>query len=141
MGGERLPVYGKPKLFMAITRSADVNKTPDVRTRAILPEWACKIRCTFVTPYLAEKTVATLLSAAGLIQGVGDWRPQKGSGNFGQFIIVNDDDPAFLRVIENGGRAAQLEAMEAATPYDQETEELMEWFKEEADTRSMVITA
>jgi hypothetical protein len=27
---------------MTPVRSADMNRTPDVRTRAILPEWACK---------------------------------------------------------------------------------------------------
>ena len=34
--GERIPLYGVPRLHMAVTRSADVGKTPDIRTRAML---------------------------------------------------------------------------------------------------------
>ena len=34
---EFVPVYGVPRIRMDITRSADINKTPDVRTRAYLP--------------------------------------------------------------------------------------------------------
>ena len=35
--GEYVGVYGLPRLFMSIVRSADMNRTPDVRTRAIVP--------------------------------------------------------------------------------------------------------
>src|SRR5574337_511428 len=40
-GGERVPLYGVPQMSMMVVRSADMNKTPDIRTRAILPRWAC----------------------------------------------------------------------------------------------------
>jgi len=33
LAGEYVGIYGVPRLFMSITRSADMNKTPDVRTR------------------------------------------------------------------------------------------------------------
>ena len=36
--GYNLDVYGVPQLHMGVVRSADMNKTPDIRTRAILPE-------------------------------------------------------------------------------------------------------
>src|SRR5438105_2869034 len=31
--GERVPLFGVPKLLMSITRGADIARTPDVRTR------------------------------------------------------------------------------------------------------------
>ena len=137
--GERIPLYGEPRLFMAITRSADMNKTPDVRTRAIIPRWACKLSVSFVTPQLNAKTVGNLLAAGGLTQGVGDWRPEKGSGNFGQFDLVGPDDPEFNDIIENGGRDVQTRYMDHPAPYDQETEELLDWFYDEAERRGIEI--
>ena len=139
--GEKIAIYGVPKLFMSVTRSADINKTPDIRTRAILPEWACSIKVTFVRPYLGHRVVANLLQAAGLIQGVGDWRPEKGSGNYGQFRICDIDDPDYLRIMETGGREAQEAAMLAATPYDGDTQDLMDWFTSEAAERNIKLTA
>ena len=84
---------------MSITRSADKNRTPDVRTRAILPEWACKLRIAYTKPILREQAIFNLLAAAGLQSGVGDWRQEKGSGSYGAFKLVNADDPDFLRNI------------------------------------------
>lgn len=133
--GEKLPIYGVPKLFMSVTRSADMNKTPDVRTRAIIPEWACRVTVTFATPMLKEQVVSNLLAAAGQIQGVGDWRPEKGSGTFGQFALVEESNEDFQRIISEGGRQAQIDAMERCEPYDIDTEELLSWFVAEADKR------
>lgn len=138
--GERVAVYGIPKLFMSITRSADRDRTPDVRTRCILPEWAAEIEVRFVRPILNVTTVSNLLSAAGLTQGVGDWRPQKGSGNYGQFEIVPHDDEVFGNIAKMGGYKAQKQAMEDAIPYDSDTERLLRWFHQEAKTRGMEIT-
>lgn len=139
--GERIPLYGEPRLFMAVTRSADMNRTPDVRTRAIVPRWACKLSVSFVTPQLNAKTVGNLLAAAGLTQGVGDWRPEKGSGNFGQFDLVGPDDETFNEIVNRGGRDVQKHAMENPQPYDHETEELLAWFSEEAERRGIEIVA
>lgn len=133
--GEKIPVYGIPKLFMSVTRSADMNKTPDVRTRAIVPEWACRLTVTFATPMLKEQVVSNLLAAAGQIQGVGDWRPEKGSGTFGQFSLVDESNADFQRIITEGGRQQQIAAMEACEPYDIDTEDLLSWFIKEADSR------
>jgi hypothetical protein len=38
MPGDFTPLYGTPQLRMDVTRSADINKTPDIRTRAFLPK-------------------------------------------------------------------------------------------------------
>lgn len=135
---ERISLYGVPRLLMAVVRSADMNKTPDVRSRAIIPEWACRLSVSFRKPILREQGIANLLAAAGVTPGVGDWRVGKGSGNYGQFELVDANDPRFVAVVESGGRAAQEAAMESPEPHDLETEELLEWFTGEKARRGFV---
>lgn len=141
VNGERISFWGIPQIFCSVTRSADMNRTPDVRTRAIIPQWAARVSVSFVTPILREQTVANLLASAGITQGIGDWRPQKGAGTYGQFELVGADDPRFLHVIEHGGRAAQTAAMESPEPYDRETRELLEWFMVESKRRGFKAVA
>ena len=133
--GEQLPIYGTPRVFMAITRSADMNRTPDVRTRAILPEWACKLRITFTKPIFREQSIANLLAAAGFQAGVGDWRQEKGSGSYGSFKLVSHDDEDFVRIVKTQGRAAQQIAMDHPMAYNAETEEMLAWFAGEVAKR------
>lgn len=133
--GEKVGIFGIPKLHMAVTRSADMARTPDVRTRCIVPQWAAIVTVAFPVPILKESVVSQLFSAAGMIQGVGDWRPEKGSGTFGQFTLVDDDDPRFAEIMKNGGRAAQKAAMLEHEPYDEDTAELLSWFVSEAERR------
>jgi len=133
------PVYGVPRVFMSITRSADMNKTPDVRTRAILPEWACRLTVTFNKPILREQSVANLLAAAGMQSGVGDWRQEKGSGSFGAFKLVSNDDKDFLRIVKTMGRKAQQEAIDNPIAYNAETEEMLAWFDVEIKRRGFKV--
>lgn len=135
VNGDYVPVFGIPKLFMSVVRSADMNRTPDVRTRAILPQWACHIQINFAVELIKLPAIQSLLSTAGLTQGIGDWRPQKGKGSYGQFRIVNSDDPEWRRVIEQGGREAQRKALHDAIPYDSDTEDLLSWFGGEVKRR------
>ncbi len=139
--GDYVPIFGAPKLFMSVVRSADMNRTPDIRTRAIIPQWACVIRISFVEPNLKATSVVNLLSAAGITQGVGDWRPQKGKGSYGQFSIVGADDPEFAAIVASGSREAQLSAIAHPEVYDSETENLLAWFNEEADRRGLKVSA
>lgn len=135
--GEMVGVYGVPKLFMTIVRSADMNRTPDVRTRPILPEWACKLQVRFVQPLIRAQAVTNLLAAAGITIGVGDWRSEKGSGNYGQFEVVSPDDPRYLRIVASGGRDAQKEALENPVSHDDETTNLLSWYDGERSRRSI----
>jgi len=135
--GEYVGIYGLPKLFMSVTRSADMNKTPDVRTRAIVPEWASIVRITYVQPLIRAQAVVNLLAAAGLTIGVGDWRPEKGAGSYGQFRLTSPDDPDFARIVAEGGRAAQVEALAHPVCYDDETTELLSWFEDERQQRKL----
>lgn len=133
--GDKVDFYGIPQLYMCSVRMADMNRTPDVRTRAIFPHWACRIRIQYAMPMVTEKSVINLLSAGGVICGVGDGRQQKGTFSFGQFAIVNKDDPDFVRIIKEGGMAAQDEALESPICYDSESEALLAWFTEDRAKR------
>jgi hypothetical protein len=138
-------IYGRPQIYAAIVRQADIKRTPDVRTRAILPEWACIINVRFATPILSAGPVANLLKQAGEFIGVGDGRNEKGTLSFGCFTIVNDPDSTdpriveqnaiFNRIVEEQGRVAQDAALADPEPYDAETEELLGWFDEELSRR------
>jgi hypothetical protein len=135
--GDYVPIYGVPRLFMSVTRSADMNRTPDVRTRAILPRWAARAEIRYTAPILNETQLRRLIAAAGIVAGIGDWRPEKGKGSYGQFRIVDEADPDFARVVAEGGREAQTGALfgDAPEPYDGETAELLSWYVEERARR------
>ena len=45
-----MPIIGTPVLRMDITRSSDIGRTPDVRTRAYFPEWSVVIRVLYAKP-------------------------------------------------------------------------------------------
>lgn len=133
--GHILPVWGDPRMFATITRSADMNRTPDVRTRAIIPAWAAEVTVSYTSPLLTEKAVTSLLNMAGNTAGIGDWRPEKGSGTFGQYKLCSVDDPAFLKIQKHGARGVQEMSMKEAHPYDADTAELVAWFDSEVTKR------
>lgn len=134
--GELINVYGLPQVFLAITRSADVSRTPDVRTRCIVPEWAIELPVTWVDGTLNASSILNLLNAAGFVCGVGDWRQEKGSGSFGSFTLVTEANEAdFERIKREGGRAAQLAAFATPVAYNAESAEMLAWFDQEIKAR------
>ena len=135
INGAQISIWGVPKLFMSVVRSADMNRTPDVRTRAILDEWCCVLDVSFNLVKLRTQPVINLFSAAGITSGVGDFRQEKGAGSFGQFEICGSEDADFLRVQKSGGMLVQGAAIKAAAPYDGETAELLTWFDSEVKRR------
>lgn len=137
IAGEYVGVYGTPKLFMSVTRSSDINRTPDVRTRVIVPQWACHVVVTFVQPLIRAQAVANLLAAAGITVGVGDWRPEKGAGSYGQFKIVDKNDKEYRAIVKAGGRDVQAAALADPEPYDDNTAELLSWFTDERTKRDL----
>lgn len=139
--GEFVGIYGIPKIYSTIVRSADMNRTPDVRTRCIVPKWAALMNITFVKPIMREQAIANLLAAAGITVGVGDFRPEKGAGNYGQFEVVGADDSRLIELMRTGGRAQQIEAMANPEAYDEDTEELLSWFDVEVRRRGFKIAA
>jgi hypothetical protein len=137
-----VPIYGVPQLYMAVTRQAGIVRTPDIRTRAILPRWACRLHVEFVQPILKPQIVVNLLLAAGIYIGVGDGRPEKGALTFGRFRVLRMNDAAkeeFDYLLTHGGRAVQVEALRDPAPYDDETAEMLEWFAATARKRDFKI--
>lgn len=132
---QNFDVYGVPQMFMAVVRSADINRTPDVRTRAIVPQWAARFRIRYNANFFNAHTVGNLLASAGVFCGIGDFRQEKGKGNYGQFVIVDPDDAAFETILKTGGRAAQDEGLQFPECYDMETEELYSWYKKQVAER------
>lgn len=132
-----LSVYGVPKIYCAIIRQGGINKTPDVRTRAILPEWCARATIRFAFPLLKQPTVFNLLEAAGEFIGIGDGRGEKGSSlSCGCFRIATADDMEDVeRICAAGGRAAQDRALAEPEHFDYETEELLGWFDDELARR------
>lgn len=128
-------IYGTPQLMMAPTRSSDMNHTPDIRTRAVLPQWCASIEIKYAEPRLSADPCASLLSASGQLCGIGDWRVEKG-GSFGQFQIVNHDDEELLQILEHQGQHAQDAALEEPQPFDLESEKLLKWYYEDLNRRT-----
>jgi hypothetical protein len=133
--GENIPVWGIPELRMDVVRSADMNKTPDIRTRATLREWACELTLAYTMPIINGTMVTNLLAGAGLIRGIGDFRQEKGAGNFGQFELVDRDDEKWNETVGLCGRDEQQKAFDEPEVYDNESEELYAWWAEEAKRR------
>jgi len=132
--GHYLPMWGSAFLHMSVTRSADMGRTPDIRTRAITPQWGTIITVSYVKPLVTQNTVVNLLTTGGRSAGVGDWRSEKGKGTFGQFKLVAMDDPELKKVMKLS-RKVQEQALEDALPYDAESTELLSWFATERKER------
>lgn len=131
----QIDVFGIPHVFTRMVRQAGPSRTPDVRTRAILPEWAVEVTFGFINGMITPTSIANLVSAGGLICGIGDGRTEKGALDYGGFRIVPEDDPDWHRVVAEGGRDAQQAALEYPIFYDDETRDLIEWFDAEIQRR------
>jgi hypothetical protein len=138
MPGELAALYGTPQLRMDIVRSADINRTPDVRTRAFLPKWGAELEIHHVLPQLPVSSVVTLACNAGVLVGLGDFRQEKGKGAFGSFRVVTEDtaDAEWDDLVINHGRVRQLQAIDAPEFADDDTAELMSYFYHEEKRRA-----
>ena len=137
--GRDIDVYGVPQIYLSVVRSADIARTPDVRTRAIVPQWCAQISVTYVKPQLSDKAIVNLVAAAGLLAGIGDGKQERGYGH-GTFEIVAENDARFQNIMKAGGRAAQDAALKNPTAYDIETEELLQLHEAAAAKRGDSIT-
>lgn len=138
MPGDFTPLYGTPQLRMDVVRSADINRTPDVRTRAFLPKWGAEIEIQYIVPQLSASSVASLLCNAGVLVGVGDYRQEKGKGAFGSFRVLGEgeEDAEWDDLVTNHGRAAQLAALANPEYADRDTADLMAFFADEVARRA-----
>lgn len=131
--GDYVSVYGIPELYLTAIRTADVNKTLDARTRAIIRDWCLRIDISFVTPTFNEITCKRVIEAAGIISGLGDFRQEKGKGSYGQFRIAEEGE--IDSIIKNGGRKAQDKALANPGFYDRESKTLFDWYQSERNRR------
>jgi len=132
---DRIPIYGIPQLIMSVVRSSDMAKTPDIRTRPIIPVWATEITIQFVRPKLNNQAIGNLLAAAGMTIGVGGWRQEKGSGSYGLWRICTPQEDDLYDAIKEQGRGVQEAAMAEPVCYDDQSSEMLEWFAEEFERR------
>jgi len=135
VSGYQVRIWGIPQLFMCGVRMAGIAKTPDIRTRAIHPEWATQIKVRFPVSSIETPAVGNLLAASGQLCGVGDFRQERGKGSFGLFSLVNADDPDFQRIIATQGIKAQDAAIANPSPFDQDSADLWSWFETEIIAR------
>lgn len=136
---QKIQVWGKPYLKMDVVRSADMNKTPDVRTRAFLPRWVAEVDIAYVTPTLSAHAIVSLLQNAGAIVGIGDFRQEKGRGSYGTFAVAGDDLGEFedyWREVTAEARDVQQAALDMPEYADDETAELMALLEEERARRA-----
>lgn len=117
---KNVPIWGVPQIYLTTVRNSDINRTPDIRSRAILPQWAFKFTVTYVKPVMSDAAVSTLLANAGVLCGIGDNRQQKGGG-YGQFRLCAPNDPEF-KAITKLGYVEQARALEEPVSFDVETE-------------------
>lgn len=137
MPGEFAPLYGTPKLRMDVVRSADINRTPDVRSRAYLERWGAEIEIQHVLPQMSVSAVVTLACNAGVLIGIGDFRQEKGKGAFGSFRVItpDTDDPEWDDLVANHGREAQVAALNNPEPADRDTADLLNHYLSEVRRR------
>ena len=69
--GYSIGIFGVPRLSMSVVRSADMARTPDIRTRAVMTEWCCEISVSYVKPKLNQTSVVNLIAAGGIVDGRG----------------------------------------------------------------------
>jgi hypothetical protein len=138
MPGDHCSLYGIPQIRMDVVRSADINRTPDVRSRCYLPTWGAEVEIQYIVPQLSVRSVVTLLANAGVLVGVGDYRQEKGKGAFGSFRVLGegDQDATWDDLISNQGRAAQEAALSDPEYANEDTADLMEYFHEEVRRRA-----
>lgn len=135
-------IWGVPYMRFDMVRQGGATKTPDTRFRCCLPEWATEITVQFVSTIISPQSLANLINASGMIRGVGDFRVEKGAGDYGQFHIVRDDDADWQRIVEEGGTEIQKRRMADPVPLDQECADLLQWFDQELERRqAMPVTA
>lgn len=132
----KVDIYGVPSLSMMMVRNSDMNRTPDVRTRAMVENWACTISVRYAMPILNERQIANLVVAAGQWMGIGDGRGEKGILHYGAWEVVAADDPRWNLIVKNGARAAQDSSLADPEFFDEESEELFGWFYDEVKRRT-----
>lgn len=84
-------IFGEPEMREDVVRLGGMTRSADLRYRAEFKQWSAVLDVTFVDTSLAQQSVLSLIDAAGLGVGVGEWRPEK-RGEFGCWQIDQTKD-------------------------------------------------
>lgn len=84
--------YEEPPVFrMDPVKIGGMNKTTDLRYRAMFNKWAMRLRVTMCDTGIFDlDTFFTAVNYGGFMGGIGEWRIDK-KGNFGHFHFEPDD--------------------------------------------------
>lgn len=138
-------IWGTPQLKIDMVRSADMNKTPDMRTRAYLPRWCAEVDIAYVQPTLDAHSIVSLLTNAGSIVGIGDFRQEKGRGSFGTFSVHTEQSMGSFQgdwdELMKEARDVQQAALDNPEYADDQTAELMAFLEEERSRRDIDLIA
>lgn len=129
-----IDLYGLPRMLFSMVRNSDINRTPDVRMRPVFPRWAAQVQIQYKLDPLTDTQIANLLGAAGMIVGIGDWRPQKG-GTYGKFRVASANDHEYQEILKQEARKAQQNAWDKPQEFDEDTADLMSWYNAEVARR------
>lgn len=79
-------IIGEPEMREDVVRLGGIGRGADLRYRPEFKHWAATLNVTYVQSSLSQRSVLSLIDAAGLGVGVGEWRPEK-RGEFGCFSV------------------------------------------------------
>lgn len=133
--GIYLYVWGRPVLSMEPVRMSDLRRTPDIRTRAVCPEWCARARIKYLSDRFSATAIVNLLARAGIVSGWGDARQEKGARSEGLWEVVNENDQRWQQIYRTQGRAVQDAALETPEFLDDVSETLFTWYGEEVERR------
>ena len=131
MPDEWVPVFGIPRIRVDITRLPTPNNPPDARSRAYFRDWGTTVTIRFAKPKMHETAVVALLYNAGIICGIGDFRQERGAGNYGTFEPWEEEFDSKLL-----DRNAQWEAIQNVEPDNDTTRGMLEEYDAEASRRA-----
>lgn len=84
--GQLVAIEGESYMVEDVVRINN-GKSTDLRYRPYFDEWRAIVPVTYVEASFTQDSVVSLLDAAGLGVGIGEWRPGKSGGPYGQFRI------------------------------------------------------
>jgi hypothetical protein len=81
-----VPIFGEPEMREDVVRLGGMSRSADLRYRPEFKSWSAVLDVTFVHSSLSQGSVLSLIDAAGLGVGIGEWRPER-RGEFGCWKI------------------------------------------------------
>jgi hypothetical protein len=85
-------IDGKPEKHIMMGRNSDMNRTPDVRVRALFRKWSAHIKIRFDADQFKPGDIYNLFARIGMQVGIGEGRPDSRNSagmGMGTFEVVN----------------------------------------------------